>query len=130
MRYRDRMVRVVAEASGHAQPSNPSSRMDAHRGARSSGVTAALLWIDAEASYEITAKKVLDAHAALTDVTSANGISRNALNARLRDQFWHKTTSSFVGKLFAPHIGGSAPRERLPSLVTRYGDNPPTADYR
>lgn len=65
---------------------------------------AALRWIDAGAGYEITGADVLDAYTALTDAACASGASRDALNARLREQFGPTAASAFVGKVLAPHI--------------------------
>ncbi|PPK41775.1 hypothetical protein B0G57_12540 [Trinickia symbiotica] len=65
---------------------------------------AALRWIDAGAGYEITSADVLDAYATLTDAVCVNGASRDALNARLREQFGASAASAFVGKVLAPYI--------------------------
>lgn len=65
---------------------------------------AALCWIDAGAGYEITAADVLDAYTALTDAACVNGASRDAISARLREQFGPSAASAFVGKVLAPYI--------------------------
>ncbi|REG58587.1 hypothetical protein B0G80_1246 [Paraburkholderia sp. BL6669N2] len=65
---------------------------------------AALRWIDADAGYEITAADVLDAYATLADAVCVNGTSRDALNARLLEQFGPGAASAFVGNVLAPHI--------------------------
>ncbi|MEM5386401.1 hypothetical protein VSR68_22760 [Paraburkholderia phymatum] len=65
---------------------------------------AALRWIDAGAGYEITSADVLDAYAALSDAARVNGPSRDAINARLREQFGPSAASAFVSKVLAPYI--------------------------